>query len=132
VPLSCLIVDDSEEFLASAARLLTLQGVTIVGRASSGGEALRLAEALNPDVALVDVELGEEDGIELARRLTSAGSPTDVILISLRDRNELVELMTGSGALGFLRKDALDVQAVTDLILQQRQRNAGPEPPHVR
>ena len=47
--LSCLIVDDSVEFLASAARLLSLQGVSVVGQASSTDEALRLAAALRPD-----------------------------------------------------------------------------------
>jgi two-component system nitrate/nitrite response regulator NarL len=131
VNLSCLIVDDSEEFLASAASLLTLQGVSIVGQASSADEALRLAETLSPDVALVDVELGEEDGIELAQRLTSGDSSAIVILISLRDRNELAELMAGSGAAGFLRKDALDAQAVADLIVRRRQGNDGPAPPCV-
>jgi two-component system, NarL family, nitrate/nitrite response regulator NarL len=132
VNLSCLIVDDSEEFLASAARLLSVQGVTVVGRASSGDEAMRLAETLSPDVALVDVELGDEDGIDLARRLTSAGSPATVILISVRDRNELTELMAGSGAIGFLRKDALDAQAVADLIVAGMQADLGPGPPHAR
>ena len=126
VPLSCLIVDDSEEFLASATRLLSLQGVRVVGQASSGSEALRLAEMLNPDVALVDVELGDEDGIELARRLTSCGLSTHVVLISLRDHDELTELMKGSGAGGFLRKDTLGAQAITDLIVQGGQGNVGP------
>ncbi len=129
--LSCLIIDDSEKFLASATRLLSLQDVSVIGQASSGDEALRLAAALSPDVTLVDVELGDEDGIELARRLTSSGLSAMVILISLRDRNELTELMAGSGAIGFLRKDALDAQAVADLIAQRRQRNVAPEPPHV-
>ena len=129
--LSCLIIDDSERFLASATRLLSLQGVSVIGRASSGDEALRLAAALSPDVTLVDVELGDEDGIEVARRLTSGDLSAMVILISLRDRNELTELMAGSGAIGFLRKDALDAQAVADLIAQRRQRNVAPEPPHV-
>ena len=132
VNLSCLIVDDSEEFLASAARLLSLQGVTVVGRASSGDEALRLAEALSPDVALVDVELGDEDGIDLARRLTSAGLSAMVILISVRDRNELTELMAGSGAVGFLRKDDLDAQAVADLIVARKQADLGSGPSHAR
>jgi two-component system nitrate/nitrite response regulator NarL len=131
VTLSCLIIDDSEKFLASATRLLSLQGISVIGQASSGDEALRLAAALSPDVTLVDVELGDEDGIELARRLTSSGLSAMVILISLRDRNELTELMAGSGAIGFLRKDALDAQAVTDLIAERRQRNVAPEPPHV-
>ena len=79
----------------------------------------------------VDVELGDEDGIEVARRLTSGDLSAMVILISLRDRNELTELIAGSGAIGFLRKDALDAQAVADLIAQRRQRNVTPEPPHV-
>jgi two-component system nitrate/nitrite response regulator NarL len=124
--LSCLLVDDSEEFLVSAAQLLSLQGVQVVGRASSGNEALRLVRRLSPDVALVDVELGDEDGIELARQLTSSGSPAIVILISLRDRNELTELMAGSGAAGFLRKDALDARAVTELVSSRRQSAAEP------
>ena len=128
--LSCLIIDDSEKFLASATRLLSLQGVSVIGRASSGDEALRLAAALSPDVTLVDVELGDEDGIEVARRLTSGDLSAMVILISLRDRNELTELMAGSGAIGFLRKDALDARAVADLIAQWKQRNVAPEPPH--
>jgi two-component system, NarL family, nitrate/nitrite response regulator NarL len=132
VNLSCLIVDDSEEFLVSAARLLSVQGLTVVGRASSADEALRLAEALSPDVALVDVELGDEDGIGLARRLASVGSSATVILISVRDRNELTELMAGSGAVGFLRKDALDAQAVADLVVARKQTDLGPGPPHAR
>jgi two-component system, NarL family, nitrate/nitrite response regulator NarL len=128
---SCLLIDDSETFLASATRLLSLQGIRVLGQASSSGEALRLAAALSPDVTLVDVELGEEDGIELARQLTSGGASAMVILISLRDRNELAELIAGSGAIGFLRKDALDAQAIVDLIAQRGQRNVAPETPHV-
>lgn len=124
--LSCLLVDDSQEFLASATQLLSMQGVEVVGRASSGDEALRLVSRLSPDVALVDVELGDEDGIELARQLITSGSPAIVILISLRDRNELTELMAGSGAAGFLRKDALDARAVTELMSSRRQSAAEP------
>jgi DNA-binding NarL/FixJ family response regulator len=131
VALSCLLVDDSEEFLSSATRLLSLQGVEVVGRAASADEAVRLVEALGPDVALVDVELGDEDGIELASRLTRtrSGTPIDVVLISLRDREELAELIAGCGAVGFLRKDVLSAQALTDLIVHRRRNDAEPEPP---
>jgi two-component system nitrate/nitrite response regulator NarL len=128
VSLSCLIIDDSADFLASAVSLFSQQGLDVVGVASSGAEALPLAQALQPDVALVDVELGDEDGIELGRRLASS---TRVIFISLRDRDQLVELMAGSGAIGFLRKDALDAGAIADLLGQQGHDDAGPEPPHV-
>jgi len=129
VPLSCLIVDDSDDFLASAARLFSLQGVTVSGLASSADEAMRLAAELRPDVVLVDVDLGEEDGIELARQLASAGWSAHVILISLRDHEQLAELIAGSGVAGFLRKDTLDAQAVTDLISWRSDPGAGADPP---
>jgi two-component system, NarL family, nitrate/nitrite response regulator NarL len=116
VPLSCLIVDDSEEFQASASRLLSAQGMTIVGCASSAAQALRMAESLRPDVALVDVELGDEDGIELAAQLAASAAATPVILISIRDQDEVSELIRGSPARGFLRKDALDASGIVELL----------------
>lgn len=126
--LTCLIVDDSKEFLASAARLFEPSAIEVVGLASTGADAQRLVSALAPDVALVDVELGDEDGIELTRLLTSGGSATRVILISLRDRGELAELMAGCGAVGFLRKDTLGGAAIADLIETRGRRDDGPEP----
>lgn len=116
--LSCLIVDDSKEFLASAAGLFSSQqGLDVVGIASTGDDALRLMAALSPNVVLVDVELGDEDGIDLARRMTTtAGPATRVILISLRDRSELAELIGGCGAVGFVRKDTIDAQTIADLV----------------
>ena len=116
VSLSCLLVDDSEAFLSSAARLLSMQGVRIAGRASGAAEAVRRAAELRPDLILVDIELGPDDGIDLARQLTSAGLCRDVILISLRDRAELAERIADCGASGFLRKDRLSAQALTDLL----------------
>jgi two-component system, NarL family, nitrate/nitrite response regulator NarL len=117
VALSCLIVDDSKEFLASVAGLFSSQqGLDVVGIASTGNDALRLMAALSPDVVLVDVELGDEDGIDLARRMTMAGQATSVILISLRDPSELAELIGGCGAAGFVRKDAIDARTIANLV----------------
>jgi two-component system nitrate/nitrite response regulator NarL len=113
-----MLVDDSPQFLDLAARLLAAQGMTIAARASCGDEALRLAVACRPDVALVDVELGEEDGIVLAGRLASSGDVGNVILISIRDRSELAELTSDTGIAGFLRKDVLDARAITEIIRQ--------------
>jgi two-component system, NarL family, nitrate/nitrite response regulator NarL len=116
VALRCLIVDDNADFLASASRLLEAQGLEIVGRASSRDEALRLAEALHPDVALVDVELGEEDGLEVMRQLSATASPTHIILISTHAQDELAELIEESAAVGFLPKTALSARAISELI----------------
>src|SRR5438270_14003523 len=69
MPLRCHIVDDSSDFLRSARALLERQGVTVVGVASTGAEAIEQAEALWPDVLLLDIDLGQDSGFELARRL---------------------------------------------------------------
>jgi DNA-binding NarL/FixJ family response regulator len=113
--LRCLIVDDSEAFLASASRFLSAQGLKVVGQASYGAEALRLAEKLEPDVVLVDVQLGAEAGLEVARRLTATVPGPRVILISSHPRDELVELIADSPAVGFLPKPALSADAIARL-----------------
>jgi DNA-binding NarL/FixJ family response regulator len=119
VPLRCLIVDDSELFLASASRLLAGQGVEVVGRAASGAEALQLAQKLEPDVALVDVQLGREDGLEVTRRLAGTAPATRVILISSHSKDELGELIADSPATGFLPKPALGADAIAKLLGQR-------------
>jgi signal transduction histidine kinase/DNA-binding NarL/FixJ family response regulator len=111
-----LLVDDSEAFLRSASALLGSQGLVIVGQASSGPVALQLAAAVQPNVILVDVELGPEDGLEVARHLVIAHPRSKVVLISLRDQDELFERIEDTGAIGFLRKDVLNGSAITDLI----------------
>jgi DNA-binding NarL/FixJ family response regulator len=116
VSLRCLIVDDSEAFLASASRLLFAQGLDVVGRALSGAEALRLARKLEPDVALVDVQLGGEDGLEVTRRLAVTVPRMRVILISSHPKDELVELIADSPAAGFLPKAALGAEAIVRLL----------------
>jgi two-component system, NarL family, nitrate/nitrite response regulator NarL len=115
VVLRCLIVDDSEAFLASASRLLSAQGLEIVGRASDGVEALRLAHELEPDVVLVDVQLGDEDGLELTRRLRATAGAPRVILISSHRQDDLAELIADSPAVGFVPKSALNAQAIVTL-----------------
>jgi CheY-like chemotaxis protein len=114
--LRCLIVDDNEEFIDSASRLLSAQGLEIVGRASGGAEAMRVVQTLRPDVALVDVHLGDEDGLELTRRLAVDARETRIILISTHSENELAELIDGSPAVGFLPKAALTADAIAEIL----------------
>jgi CheY-like chemotaxis protein len=112
----CLLVDDNQEFLASASRLLESQGLEIVGSASSGAEALRLADELRPDVALVDVQLGEEDGLEVTRRLSAGGRRLAVVLISTHSQEDVAELIAETPAVGFLPKTALNAAAIGKLV----------------
>jgi CheY-like chemotaxis protein len=116
VGLRCVIVDDNEEFLDSASRLLSAQGLEVVERVSSGAEAVRVVQMLEPDVALVDVNLGDEDGLEVTRLLAADGRQTQIILISTHSEDELAELIAGSPAVGFLPKSALGANAIREIV----------------
>jgi len=120
--LRCLIVDDNEAFLASASRLLESQGAAVVGRATSSDEALRLTATLSPNVVLVDIQLGDEDGLELTRRLSSQAPAPLVVLISTRSADEVLELLDGSPAIGFLPKKELGAGAIGALLDQRAPR----------
>ena len=116
VPSRCLIVDDNHEFLVSAAALLSSQGLEIVGTASTGPDAIQQAESLRPDVVLVDVQLGDEDGLELARQLDERIPGIAMVLISTHSREDVMELAADSPAAGFLPKTALSAEAIASLV----------------
>jgi CheY-like chemotaxis protein len=63
-----LIVDDNMRFLDAARSTLERQGIQVIATATTTAEALQRAEALRPDVVLVDISLGDESGFELTRR----------------------------------------------------------------
>ena len=121
--LRSLIVDDSATFLTSASRLLESQGLEIVGTATSSVDALQLAAAFSPDLALVDVELGQEDGLALATELRSRSPEIRVIMISSYDRDEMQDLVAATSAVGFLPKSSLSGDAVR-AFLDEDQRSA--------
>jgi DNA-binding NarL/FixJ family response regulator len=112
----CLIVDDSAAFRDAASSMLERAGVTVVGTASTTSEALLRCRELQPDVTLVDVDLGAESGFDLAEELHRVDPlRPQVILISTHDEQDLAELIATSPALGFLPKFALSAKAIRDL-----------------
>jgi DNA-binding NarL/FixJ family response regulator len=118
VPIRCLIVDDNASFLVAARVLLERQGLVVAGVASTGAEALRQADALRPDVVLVDISLGEESGLDLARRLVEhdLGRDAAVVLISTRAEDDVAELVAASPAAGFVPKSALSASAIRRIV----------------
>jgi DNA-binding NarL/FixJ family response regulator len=117
VQLRCLIVDDNSLFLEGAADLLRREGVDVVGVASNSAEAIRLVAELRPDVTLVDIDLGNEDGLELARQLNDVSAAhSKVILISTHSEEDLAQLVAASPALGFVPKTRLSAQAIRDTL----------------
>ena len=114
MPWRCLIVDDNASFREEMRGLLVEQGLDVVGGAGSGAEALQQIAELGPDVALIDIDLGEESGLELARRLgqrPGQAAVPHVILISTHAEAEYADLIEASSAIGFLAK--IDVSAAT-------------------
>ena len=110
--LRCVIVDDDEEFLKVAQALLERDGMTVAGVAHNSAEALQRAQALRPDVVLVDIRLGRESGFEAARRLADNGQSTALIMISTHAGEDYAELIAESPAAGFLPKAELSAAAI--------------------
>ncbi|MDG4840238.1 response regulator transcription factor [Micromonospora sp. WMMD967] len=81
-------------------------GMTVVGEASSGAEAVRMVDQSRPDVVLMDVRMPGMDGIEATRRITAGGSRTRILILTTFDLDEYVYAGLRAGASGFLLKDA--------------------------
>ena len=116
----CLIVDDNAGDLSEARALLQRQGMRVVGIASTGGDALAIAASEGLDVALVDVDLGTESGLDVARALAKSDEAVPVILISAYSEKDLRELLDDSPAVGFLEKSILS-RAAIDGLLRERE-----------
>lgn len=113
----CLIVDDNERFLETARGVLERDGVDVVGVASDGAQALELVDRLRPAIALVDVCLGEECGVDVADQLQeeSLTKPL-VILISTYPEDDFADIVDGSAAYGFLSKSELSASAIRAML----------------
>jgi DNA-binding NarL/FixJ family response regulator len=116
--LRCVIVDDSPAVQRAASALLESQGIAVVGVASNSGEALSMMAELEPDVILVDIDLGAESGFDLVRSLAesdkAAGSKT--IVISTHDEADYATPIANSPAVGFLPKSDLSATAIRALL----------------
>jgi DNA-binding NarL/FixJ family response regulator len=111
-----LIVDDHPSFRASAHALLEAEGFEVVGEAEDGESAIEAAGRLQPDVVLLDVQLPDINGFDVAKQLTANGSGVCVVLVSSRDGSDFGPLVEASGARGFVPKSELSGAAISALI----------------
>ena len=111
-----LIVDDHPSFRASARSLLEAEGYEVVGEAADGAEALRASAQLQPDWVLLDVQLPDIDGFEVARRLATSDHPPQVVLTSSRDGADYGTCIEESRARGFVPKAELSGTTLTLLL----------------
>jgi DNA-binding NarL/FixJ family response regulator len=111
-----LIVDDHDDFRASARALLELQGFDVVADVQDGERAIAATRRLHPDVVLLDVQLPGMDGFEVAERLSVVEPPPRVVLVSSRKRAAYDGRLPDAPVAGFLGKDELSGAALAALL----------------
>ena len=108
-----LLVDDHNVVRAGLRALLESTGrVDVVGEASSGEEAVAKAQALEPEIVIMDLAMSGMNGVEATRRITGLGLETKVLVLSIHDEDEFLIPALDAGAAGFLNKSVAD----TDLM----------------
>ncbi len=111
-----LIVDDQAPFRSAAKNVLRwLEEFEVVGEASSGAEAVTMAEDLHPALVLMDINMPEMDGIEATRRIVSAQPDVVVVLCSTYDVGDLPPEAATSGARAYVNKERLGADKLRKL-----------------
>lgn len=100
-----VVVDDQELVRTGFAMILERGGMTVVGQAADGVEAVELARSTRPDVVLMDVRMPRLDGIEATRQLVAELPAVKVLALTTFDLDEYVYAAVRAGASGFLLKD---------------------------
>ena len=104
---SVLIVDDHASFRKAARRVLEAEWFTVVGEAEDGASGVAESHRLTPDIVLLDVQLPDLDGFEVARRLASYPDPPSVILVSSRAAEDYGHEVERAPARAFIGKAEL-------------------------
>jgi DNA-binding NarL/FixJ family response regulator len=118
-PTRVLVVDDHALFAEALMLTLAIEDrIEVVGCASDGAEAVSLAEALKPDVVLMDLHMPQMDGIEATRRLREAVPGSWVVIVAESRSGEAAAHALAAGAGGYLTKDTSALQLI-DAILNR-------------
>jgi CheY-like chemotaxis protein len=113
---SVLIVDDHPSFRLSARRMLESDGYSVLGEAEDGATALEAVRRLGPDLVLLDVQLPDIDGFEVAERLSASGETPQIVLTSTREDSDFGAKIAESPVRGFITKGELSGEAIARLI----------------
>ena len=112
MPVRILLADDHVIVRQGLRHILEEEGFQVVGEASNGQEAIRLAEKLCPDVAVLDVEMPILNGIDAIKEIVKSSPRTKTILLTMHSENHCVMNGLRAGARGYLLKE----RAVEELV----------------
>ncbi|CCH87090.1 putative response regulator (CheY homolog) [Modestobacter italicus] len=108
-----LVVDDHQTVRAAVLQLLaSTDGLSVVGEARDGRQALELAELVAPDVVLMDLTMPNMSGIEATRRLTGEHPEARVLIFSAAVGRDVVRAAREAGAVGFLPKGSREAKLI--------------------
>ena len=111
-----LIVDDHDAFRSAARSMLEAGGFAVVGEVADGRTAISISELLAPDVVLLDIQLPDIDGFEVAQTLAGQPAPPLVVLTSSRSVSAYRRRLASTSACGFIPKEELSAAAVAALV----------------
>jgi DNA-binding NarL/FixJ family response regulator len=117
---TCIVADDHPAMVEAVAEMLTESGLSVVGRARNGEDALAKIEARQPDVALIDVRMPRLGGVDVARRAATSAPETAIILYTAYGDRALLTEALDAGARGFVLKEAplTDLARAVELVAQ--------------
>jgi DNA-binding NarL/FixJ family response regulator len=112
--ITVLLVDDHALVRRGFRRMLDDdQTLEVVGEASNGAEAVRLAAKLDPQVIVMDCQLPEMNGLEATRKILQAQPDTAILMLSMHSEDTLVRQSLEAGARGYVLKNANDLDLAT-------------------
>src|SRR6185436_18233869 len=111
-----LIVDDHADFRAAARELLEADGYAVIGEAADGAGALHKVEELRPAIVLLDIQLPDSNGFDVAARLAAGPSPPVVVLISSRDAAVYGDRVAQASVRGFISKLRLSGASLAEVV----------------
>ncbi|HLX25046.1 MAG TPA: response regulator transcription factor [Usitatibacter sp.] len=120
-PIRVVLADDHTLVLAGIRSLLEgFEGVTIVGEAHNGREAVALAKEKAPNLVLMDISMKELNGIEATAQIRAEAPATRVLILSMHTTEDFVRRALKAGASGYLVKDSapLELRMAIDAIMR--------------
>jgi DNA-binding NarL/FixJ family response regulator len=114
-PIHVVLADDHQVVRHGIKQFLTEAGIEVMAEAEDGAQALQLIEQHQPDVAVLDIQMPEHSGIEVARRVRAKGLPVGLLILTAYDDDPYIVAALEAGVNGFVLKTA-DMEEIIEAV----------------